>query len=82
MKKNLPKKLRISGIAIMSVFCLVALCYAIYLLTWGFYLGALLVVVASGLFVVIGFALFGLAKVIEDTEKLVKNLPPEKTEEK
>ncbi|MBR2614760.1 MAG: hypothetical protein IKC71_04095 [Clostridia bacterium] len=72
MKKNLPKCLRICAIAEMSAFCLVALCYAIYLLTWGFYLGAVLVVVASGLFVVIGLALFGLAKVVENTNKLVE----------
>ena len=72
MKKNLPKCLRICAIAEMSAFWLVALCYAIYLLSWGFYLGAVLVVVASGLFVVIGLALFGLAKVVENTNKLVE----------
>ena len=75
--KNLPKCLRICAIAVMSAFCLVALCYAIYLLTWGFYLGAVLVVVGCGLFVLIGLALFGLAKVVENTNKLVENAKKE-----
>ena len=74
MFKNLPKKLKILAIAVMAIGCIAALIYAIYLLSWGFYLGAFLVVLASGIFVVTAYALFGLAKVIENTDKIANNI--------
>ena len=80
--KNLSKKLRISGIAVMAIGCLAAIIYAIYLLTWGFYLGAALVVVAGGIFVVGAFILFAIAKILDNTEEIKKNTSKEVKEAK
>ena len=73
MFKNISKILKISGAFLIIACSLVAICYAIYLLTWGFYLGALLVVSADGVFVALGFGLMGLARVIDNTEKIAQN---------
>ena len=80
MLKNLPKTLRISGIAVMAIGCLVTLIYAIYLITWGFYLGAALVVIAGGIFVVFVFILFAIARIVENTDKIANSLNDKKKE--
>ena len=81
MFKNISKILKISSIFLMIVCSLIAVCYAIYLITWGFYLGALLVVIAGGVFVTIGFGLMGLARVIDNTDKIVRNIPQKENKE-
>ena len=79
--KNLAKVIKVFAITGMAILGALALAYAIYLATWGIYLYAALVVVASGIFAIGGFALLGLARVIENTDKLVANAKKE-TEEK
>ena len=81
MFKNISKILKISSIFLMIFCLLIAVCYAIYLITWGFYLGALLVVIAGGVFVTIGFGLMGLARVIDNTDKIVRNIPQKENKE-
>ncbi len=81
MFKNISKILKISAMFLMIACTLVAVCYAIYLTTWGFYLGALLVVIAGGVFVTLGFGLIGLARVIDNTDKIVRNIPQKENKE-
>ena len=81
MFKNISKTLKISSIFLIIACSLIAVCYAIHLITWGFYLGALLVVIAGGVFVTIGFGLMGLARVIDNTDKIVRNIPQKENKE-
>ena len=81
MFKNISKILKISALFLIIACSLVAVCYAIYLLTWGFYLGAVLVVIADGVFVTLGFGLMGLARVIDNTDKIAQNTTQKENKE-